>query len=150
MRTTAVLALSLLAILTSTSKLNAATEEQRCLAMNIFAESRNTTTADETAVGFVTINRVKHREYPKTVCKVVYQKNQFSWTSHIHKINDEKAYRDADNIAGLILDEQIPDVSLGATSFHEKHINPKWAKKMDVTLRTAVHVYLKKKEAADS
>jgi spore germination cell wall hydrolase CwlJ-like protein len=146
MQSRATLALLVLALsLFAPATMDAASAEQRCLAQNIYAEAKNTTVADQTAVGFVTVNRVKSADYPKTICGVVHQKNQFSWTARPLKISDDRAYRDADTLASLIIEEQVPDVSRGAVSFHEARVHPAWAKRMDVTLRTRVHVYYRKR-----
>jgi len=39
------------------------------------------------AVHQVVLNRVKSRKYPNTICGVVLQKNQFSWTRDKRKVN---------------------------------------------------------------
>jgi len=39
------------------------------------------------AVHQVVLNRVKSRKYPSTICAVVLQKNQFSWTRDKRKVN---------------------------------------------------------------
>lgn len=61
-----------------------------CLALNIYHEANFNSTRGMEAVALVTLNRLKYREYPDTVCKVVYQRDydpithkivcQFSWT----------------------------------------------------------------------
>ena len=48
-------------------------DEVNCLALNIYHEARNQPFMGKLAVGFVTLNRVKSKEFPNTVCGVVKQ-----------------------------------------------------------------------------
>jgi len=48
-------------------------EEMLCLAKNIFFEARGETTEGKLAVAHVTVNRVHNKQFPNTVCDVVYQ-----------------------------------------------------------------------------
>jgi len=58
-------------------------EDRYCLQQNIFFEARNQSTLGQAAVAWVTLNRVESTRYPDTICEVVWQKSQFSWTIHI-------------------------------------------------------------------
>ena len=51
------------------------------------------------AVAAVTLNRVESKEYPTTVCNVVYEKKAFSWTSKKVKISEEESFNRAKKIA---------------------------------------------------
>ena len=55
--------------------------EVKCMAQNIYHEARGETLAGQLAVANVTMNRVHSGIFPDSVCKVVYQRGQFSWTS---------------------------------------------------------------------
>lgn len=48
-------------------------EQEFCLAQNVFFESSVDNKAGMAGVADVTLNRVKDRRYPNTVCEVVYQ-----------------------------------------------------------------------------
>ena len=54
-------------------------KELRCLALNIHFEARGESDQGKIAVAVVTLNRVKSKRFPSTICGVVKQKNQFSW-----------------------------------------------------------------------
>ena len=45
------------------------------MAKNIYYEARDQTTKGQIAVALVTINRVKSRRFPNSICKVVKQAN---------------------------------------------------------------------------
>lgn len=72
----------------SESIINVASDKDRmeigCLAKNIYFESRGESKEGQAAVGIVTINRALSKDFPNTICGVVYQRSkhdcQFSWT----------------------------------------------------------------------
>lgn len=70
-----------------------------CLAINIYHEARGEPVIDQIAVAAITMNRVKDRDYPDSVCEVVNQPYQFSWTLSKPKINDKKSFKRAKRIA---------------------------------------------------
>ena len=47
---------------------------------NIYFEAGNQSLSGKEAVALVTLNRMRASNYPDTVCGVVYQRKQFSWT----------------------------------------------------------------------
>lgn len=51
-----------------------------CLAANLYFEARGEPLKGQLAVAKVTLNRVKSKQYPDSICAVVFQKHQFSWT----------------------------------------------------------------------
>ena len=55
-----------------------------CLAKNVYFEAASEPFDGKVAVAMVTMNRVKHNDFPNDVCSVVYERNkrtcQFSWT----------------------------------------------------------------------
>lgn len=56
-----------------------------CLSNVVYHEARSEPIIAQLAVARVTINRLHHNEYPDTICKVVWQKNQYTWTSKLSK-----------------------------------------------------------------
>ena len=56
------------------------TDELYCLACNIYHEARGELLPGQYLVGIVTIARVRNNSYPNSICKVVWQQHQFSWT----------------------------------------------------------------------
>ena len=55
-------------------------DEVFCLAQNVYFEASIEHRAGKTAVAHVTLNRMESVRYPDTVCGVVWQHRQFSWT----------------------------------------------------------------------
>ena len=71
-----------------------------CLAKNIYFESRGESIVGKLAVAKVTLNRTQHPDFPSTVCKVVYQPGQFSWTAKRRSsIKDHQAWQESLEIA---------------------------------------------------
>ena len=54
-------------------------EDLECLALNIYHEARSESLAGQYAVADVTINRVRDRRYPSTICGVVKQAVLSQW-----------------------------------------------------------------------
>jgi len=104
-------------------------QELGCLAMNIYHEARGETEKGKLAVAAVTMNRVKAKYYPDTVCGVVWQKKQFSWTElklKYHAVKDTKAWVNAIEIAQLFIDGgNWPGVG-EATHYHTTAVSPNW------------------------
>lgn len=114
--------------------------ELRCLALNMYHEARNQGKIGMLLVGHVTMNRVKHRNYPNTICKVVYQYKQFSWVHTIkdHTPKEKKAWKLAQDLAKLVINREF-DRSNGALFFHHKDINPYWSKDNDDIQKSEKH-----------
>jgi len=82
-----------------------------CLAKNIFHEARGESTIGKYAIAQVTLNRVISSRYPDTVCEVVMQPHQFSWTQHhskwSHPDHEQQAWQEAKHIADKILEQGL-------------------------------------------
>lgn len=116
----------------------------KCLAKNIYYEAGAEDWHGKIAVAQVTLQRRNLGKWGKTICDVVYAKNQFSWTldkKKAHVIPDgplweasEKAARDF--LAGY----RIKD--LAADHYHGDYIKkPKWAKKMKKQTKIGRHIF---------
>lgn len=98
-------------------------KELECLATNVYREARGEPFVGQVAVAKVTLNRVASKRYPNTICKVVYQKSQFSWTKKyknvVYSMESMKAA-----LAALKLKS-----SFVATHYHADYVKPKWGLK---------------------
>lgn len=110
-----------------------------CLAKNMYFEARGEGQRGLLAVAHVTINRVQAEGYPSRVCDVVYQKNQFSWTSMKLKIKDYTRYEEIKQLAYAVLNGETEDPTKGATHFHSKHIRTNW--KLKPKARIGNHIF---------
>jgi len=120
------------------------TKEHECLSMNIYHESRGERSEGQIAVAQVTVNRVKHSQWPSTICGVVYQPYQFSWTHLIKNQSpkETKAWKRAQVIARDVLIGNVADPTKGAVFYHANWIdNPKWAKEMTLSKVIGNHLF---------
>lgn len=130
---------------------NAMKVEQKsldCMTANLFFEARNQSAKGMEAVGLVVLNRMRTKHYPKSVCKVVYQRKQFSWTIHNPKPNlknklERKQWVLAEKIAKQVLSGQVADFTNGATHYHATYVSPSWAKskRMSFTTQIETHIF---------
>ena len=117
-----------------------------CLALNVYFEARAEDTASQLAVAQVTMNRVKDPRYPNKVCKVVKQKNQFSWfwDGKSDKPYERKAWDQALDLAERIIKEpdqyRVSCVS-NSTHYHAVYVSPSWAKSFKKYCRVGSHIF---------
>ena len=122
--------------------------QAKCLATNIYFEARGESKLGQKAVAWVTLNRVEDPKYPDTICDVVWDNKQFSWT-HDGKSDvptDKDAWLEAQLVAmQVLIDQQLDndDPTEGSIMFHEASIKPYWHKKYEVTSRIDNHVFYK-------
>lgn len=121
------LALTLLSANTPAAPKLPSKKEFTCLVKNVYHEARGESPQGKQAVAKVTLNRLKHRDYPKSICGVVYQKRQFSWTINPSKakINRED-WLDSINAATKAYNSTK---AFPATHYHNFTVNPKWGLK---------------------
>jgi N-acetylmuramoyl-L-alanine amidase len=105
-------------------------QDIECLAKNIYFEARGESSKGKIAVAQVTLNRVNHpQDFNKTICGVVYQPNQFSWTSMPKQaIRDTKQWQEALYIAKGMLSGKLFINNFNALYFHRHDVQPHWRK----------------------
>jgi N-acetylmuramoyl-L-alanine amidase len=115
------------------------TNETICLAKNIYHEARGESLKGKLAVAKVTLNRVASGKFKNTVCGVVYQRGQFSWTNSKYKpILDKQAWADSLHIAKLVM--LNPELSkINAMYYHNLKVKPKW--RLERTDKIGNHVF---------
>jgi N-acetylmuramoyl-L-alanine amidase len=112
--------------------------ETDCLIRNIYHEARSEPFQGKVAVALVTLNRVDSPQYPKDICSVVFQKNQFSWTKNYSKVAiNGKQWEEAKEAAMHALLNR--DHSFKATHFHNNTVNPRW--KLKKVAKIANHYF---------
>lgn len=103
----------------------------KCLAQTVYREARGESLDGKLAVAQVVLNRVKHPAYPRTICSVVYQFAQFSWTAkYTTTVPDAESYR----VARLAISGKHRFSTFQATHFHSTGIRPAWKLKYLTTI----------------
>jgi spore germination cell wall hydrolase CwlJ-like protein len=103
-------------------------KEIQCMTDNIYREAPDESYAGKIAVGTVVMNRVKTQGFAKTVCGVIYQRGQFTWTSFKHlPAPDPTLYAEAHRIALEVIKEGKRLKTLGnALYYHRIDCAPHW------------------------
>ena len=133
-------------------------EDVMCMAKNIFFEAAVESTAGKLAVAQVTLNRVRSKNYPNTICDVVYEgrhhasgfpkRNQCQFSWYCDGRGDEPAesqlWIDSQDLAKYVILRQgdLIDITDGATHYHAKYIDtPRWAGQKMVTAKIDEHIF---------
>ena len=119
-------------------------EQLYCGAQNIYHESRGESNLGQIAVAHVERNRVESPKYPNTVCEVVWQPKQFSWThdGRSDEPKDRKAFVKA--VWLHLIANMKNDITDGALYFYaHKKVTPSWASEKEVVALIGNHTFLK-------
>lgn len=125
-------------------------KEFYCLQQNVYFEARNQSELGQRAVAWVTLNRMTHKRYPNTICEVVFQRKQFSWTHDGKKdepgknILEQRAWQKAGEIADSVLDKWYNNAKSpveNAIMFHAHYVKPSWRKQYDRVAQIDDHIF---------
>ena len=117
-------------------------DELYCAAKNIYFESRGEPDLGQLGVGQVVLNRVDSHKWPNTICDVVWQEKQFSWT-HDGKSDRIKLATKQNrrvwmkSVFYAVMSLVEDDVTNGATHYHNTSVEPYWVETPAV-LRRAI------------
>jgi len=114
--------------------------EVSCLAKNIYFEARSESLAGKIAVAMVVLNRVSNPKWPSTICEVIWQKYQFSWTNDGLSDNPKNmsAWEDAQYIAKLSIElYKVKD----STHYHTVEVWPNWADGTKINTLINKHIF---------
>lgn len=85
------------------------------------------------------------RAFPPTVCGVVNQPSQFSYTIGGRKsIRNKGAYMRARNIAEAALSGAPRVLTGGATYFHTPAVRPAWSSRFQRTVQIGRHIFYRR------
>lgn len=117
--------------------------ELGCLALNIYHEARGESQQGQIAVAAVTLNRVRAPQFPDSVCAVVWQYRQFSWT-HTQRSyfpTDMKSWKRAMKIAESSLAKDVVAEYDNLLFYHSKQVRPYWSKQKRFVARVGSHLF---------
>ena len=129
-------------------------KEIKCLALNIYFEARGEPQHGQFAVAAVTMNRVKSFRFPNSVCGVVWQRRQFSWThdGKSDRPRDKAAWVQAKSLANLVYSKYLSfqeknngawDITNGALHYYSVTIpQPYWAKQKVASIPIGRHMFV--------
>jgi spore germination cell wall hydrolase CwlJ-like protein len=128
--------------------------QMRCLAEAIYFEARSEPEEGQAAVAQVVLNRVKHENYPDTVCGVVYQNRHrflacqftFACEGRSLRITEPEPWRVAVQIATDVVSGKTYLADVGAaTHYHADYVRPYWARRLKRMDSIGRHTFYKLK-----
>ncbi len=122
-------------------------EQWRCLAEALYFEARGESVRGMFAVGEVIMNRVDSARYPNTLCGVINQGTgrkfacQFTYTcdGNAEVIHEPAAWAKVGKVARLLVDGAPRQLTDGATHYHTRAVNPRWARVFPRTTTIGSH-----------
>lgn len=121
-----------------------------CMAKNIYHEARGEDLVGQYAVAQVTVNRTLSEDYPNTVCHVVMQHGQFSWTENrsirwTHPTHEPKAWATAQAIARdvMVNGVRVDGLTDNVLYYHADYVNPHWAPSFQRVAQVGTHIFYK-------
>jgi len=142
-------------------KASDANNEIFCMAQNIYFEAGNQPLAGKVAVGQVVLNRLEHSNYPGTMCDVIYQaKWKENWLGNMHPVRNQcqfswfcdgksddpeisPTWYESLQVARDVVQGAYPDITEGATHYHNDKVNPYWAESLNQTVIINNHIFYK-------
>ena len=117
-------------------------DDLACMTEALYFEARGEGARGQAAVAEVILNRVESRVFPSSVCGVVNQRAQFSYTIGGKKrISNKAAYLRARNVAETALAGAPRTLTNGATYFHTPAVRPAWSHRFQRTVQIGRHIF---------
>jgi N-acetylmuramoyl-L-alanine amidase len=134
----------------NTQGLNTAQKrELLCHSLNMYHEARGTNIRNQVAVAWVVRNRMALSG--RSACEVIYAPRQFSWTSRrLPAPREASAWRQSQELALMVMQDQISDITRGATHFHEANISPTWSRNARNSMRIGAHTFFRLHDVAEA
>lgn len=132
--------------------------EYRCAVRNLYHEGRGEGLIGQAYIVKTVLNRVRDTKHPHSVCGVIYQSKQFSWTHQIpknkHKVPNKTTSEkellkqlEALSTVVILLDRVGIDFTQGSQFYHSVNVKPRWDyTKLEKTQRIGNHIFYKRKE----
>ena len=132
-----------------------------CMAQNMYFEAGKQPLAGKIAVAQVVLNRLKHPNYPATICGVIYQaKYKQNWKGNMVPIRnqcqfswfcDGKSDDPVDSptwllslhVARDVVQGRYDDITEGSTHYHNDSVHPYWADSLNETVIINNHIFYK-------
>lgn len=126
-------------------------EQEACLATAIYHEARGEGIKGQFAVAEVILNRVASRQFPNSICGVVYQgvregrrggcQFSFACDGRSEAMPNRTAANLARRIAQVMTDGGHSRLTHGALYFHTTAVNPSWANRFTQTGQIGAHLF---------
>lgn len=121
-------------------------DDLKCMTDNLYFEAAGEPILGQAMVGHSVINRVKDSRWKDSVCGVIYQPKQYSWTlSPTKEIDDFKTYQFLESLAFTLLSNMDSQEATGVTNYLRCDVRDKvdWWKDMTFLGRIGDHCFYK-------
>jgi spore germination cell wall hydrolase CwlJ-like protein len=123
------------------------TGEILCLAVAIFFEARGEPIDGKELVANVILNRVEHSRYPDTICGVVNQRKQFSYTHDglsdepmdYDTYHDRLAWVSSKDMARYVVSNGV--INGDVIMFHNTKVDPYWTSSYTLSGAVGGHIF---------
>lgn len=117
----------------------------RCLALNVFYESRGEPILGQLAVANVTMNRFN--DSTRTICQIVYSPGQFEWTNKRLRNPGGEQWFQALALSWLVLNQPdlVRDVTRNAKYFHSLRRTPGSFRRFEHTATIGNHRFYRER-----
>jgi spore germination cell wall hydrolase CwlJ-like protein len=116
-----------------------------CLAKNVYHEAKGEGDLGMFAVAQVTVNRLYHGQWGRSICDVVMSHKQFSWANNRSirwKHPGGKSWERAKEIAEEVLSRGLRVPALNnALFYHATYVNPRWASNKYYVAQIGQHIF---------
>lgn len=128
--------------------------EYRCLLRAVWHEARGESFKGQLFVSKTILNRTRSERFPQSICKVVYQKYQFSFAHKIpmNKQNvrpktelEKQTFRQVElaSFISIWADRLGIDFSQGSKYYHTLNVSPVWRHKLKAIGMVGNHIFYK-------
>lgn len=133
--------------------------DYRCAVRNLYHEGRGEGLIGQAYIVKTVLNRVRDTKHPHSVCGVIYQSKQFSWThqlpKHKHKVpnkttSEKELLKQLEALSTVVIwiDRLGWDFTQESQFYHSVNVKPRWEyKKLEKTQRIGNHIFYKRKES---
>ena len=120
-------------------------EDLQCLAKNIYHEAGVESQEGKFAVAQVTLNRLRHGRWGRSICSVVYARAQFSWTLSARLRNEGPRgplWEQSHAVARSVLEQgyRVP-VLESAVMYHADYVRPYWSRQVNRIQQIGRHIF---------
>jgi spore germination cell wall hydrolase CwlJ-like protein len=120
-----------------------------CMTQAVYYEAGLEPLEGEQAVAQTVLNRMRHPDFPKSVCGVVYQGSQmstgcqFSFTcdGSLARVPMEPYWSRAREVAEASLDGFVAKAIGPATNYHADYVFPRWGPQMVKIVQLGAHIF---------
>lgn len=116
-------------------------DEFHCLATAVYFESKGEPLEGQLAVAQVILNRVEARTFANSICGVVHQPKQFSFSKTAKIPYHSQNWRTAIAISKIAIDEQWQEIAPDALFFHANYVSPSWRQRLVRVSQVGAHIF---------